>query len=128
MLVRLRPVATQPYNIIQLVTRYEPDISHLRIFSYAVYVPISLPLCTKIGPYRRMGIYVGYDSTSIIHYLEPLTSDLFTTCFTNCHFNKIVFSSLGGDKNVNIPEEQCELSWTTPTLTHLNLRTVQSEN
>ena len=54
-----------------------------------------------------MGIYVGYDSSSIIHYLEPLTGDLFTARFTDCHFYKTIFSSLGGDKNVNIPDERC---------------------
>ena len=32
MLVRLRPIATQPYFALQLVTGYEPDISHLRIW------------------------------------------------------------------------------------------------
>ena len=52
-----------------------------------------------------MGIYVIYDSPSIIRYLEPLTSDLFTTHFANCHFYETVFPSLGGDKNVNVPEE-----------------------
>ena len=31
-----------------------------------------------------------------------------------------VFPSLGGDKNVNVPEERRELSWTTPTLSHLD--------
>ena len=85
-LVRLRPVATQPFSALQLVTGCEPDISHLRVFGCAVYVPISPPLRTKMGPQRRMGIYVGYDSPSIIRYLEPLTGDLFTARFTDCHF------------------------------------------
>ena len=94
-LVRLRPVATQPYSALQLVTGYEPDISHMRIFGCAVYVPISPPLRTKMGPQRRMGIYVGYDSPSIIRYLEPLTGDLFTARFADCHFYETVFPSLG---------------------------------
>ena len=42
-----------------------------------------------------MGIYIGYDSPSIIRYLEPLTSDLFTACFTNGHFYETVFPLLG---------------------------------
>ena len=74
-----------------------------------------------------MGIYVGYDSPSIIRYLEPLTSDLFTARFTDCQFYKIVFLSLEGDNNINVPEERRELSWTTPTLSHLDPRTAQSE-
>ncbi|KAM1614644.1 hypothetical protein ACFX2K_023977 [Malus domestica] len=126
-LVRLRPVATQPFSALQLVTGCEPDISHLRVFGCAVYVPISPPLRTKMGPQRRMRIYVGYDSPSIIRYLEPLTGDLFTARFTDCHFYETVFPSLGGDKNVNVPNEQRELSWTTPTLSHLDPRTAQSE-
>lgn len=126
-LVRLRPVATQPFSALQLVTGCEPDISHLRVFGCAVYVPISPPLRTKMGPQRRMGIYVGYDSPSIIRYLEPLTGDLFTARFADCHFYETVFPSLGGDKNVNVPNERRELSWTTPTLSHLDPRTAQSE-
>ncbi|XP_068329737.1 uncharacterized protein [Pyrus communis] len=74
-----------------------------------------------------MGIYVGYDSPSIICYLEPLTDDLFTARFLECHFYEVVFSSLGDDKIVNVPEEQRELSWTTSTLSHLDPRTAQSE-
>ena len=127
MLVRLRVVATQPYNAFQLVTGYKPDISYLRIFGCAVYVPISPPLHTKIGPQRRMIIFVEYDSSSIIRYVEPLTGDLFTTHFADCHFYETVFMSIEGDKNVNIPEEQRELSWTTPTLSYLDPHTAQSE-
>ncbi|KAM1736193.1 hypothetical protein ACFX12_014577 [Malus domestica] len=85
-LVRLRPVATQPFSALQLVIGCEPDISHMRVFGCTIYVPISPPLCTKMGPQRRMGIYVGYDSPSIIRYLEPLTGDLFTSRFADCHF------------------------------------------
>ncbi|KAM1643420.1 hypothetical protein ACFX13_013344 [Malus domestica] len=48
-LVRLRPVVTQLFIALQLVTRYEPDISHMHIFCCAVYVPISPPLCKKMG-------------------------------------------------------------------------------
>jgi len=101
---------TQPFSALQLVTGYKPDISHLRIFCYKAYMPISLPLRTKIGPQRRMGIYVEYDSPSITRYLEPLTDNLFTACFAYCHFYETVFPSLRGDKNVNIPEERRELS------------------
>ena len=74
-----------------------------------------------------MGIYVGYDSPSIIRYLKPLTGDLFTTHFTDYHFYEIVFPLLGGDKNVNVPEERRELSWTTSILSHLDPRTAQSK-
>ncbi|KAM1151272.1 hypothetical protein ACFX19_034611 [Malus domestica] len=78
-------------------------------------------------PQRRMRIYVGYDSPSIIRYLEPLTGNLFAIRFTDCHFYETIFLSLGGDKKVNVPEEQRKLSWMTPTLSHLDPRTAQSE-
>ncbi|KAM2834989.1 hypothetical protein PS2_031953 [Malus domestica] len=120
MLVRLRPIATQPHSPLQLVTEYEPDISHLRVFGCAIYVPITPPLRTKMGPQRKMGIYVGYDSPSIVRYLEPLTGDLFTARFADCHFDETVFPSLGGDKHANVLVERRELSWYAPTMSHLD--------
>ncbi|KAM1115420.1 hypothetical protein ACFX19_006167 [Malus domestica] len=74
-----------------------------------------------------MGIYVGYDSTSIVRYLEPLTGDLFTTHFADCHFDETIFPSLGGDKHANVPVERHELSWYAPTMSHLDPHTAQSE-
>ena len=127
MLVRLRPIATQPHSLLQLVTGYEPDVSHLRVFKCAIYVPIVSPLRTKMGPQRKIEIYVDYDSPSIVHYLEPLTGDLFTTHFADCHFDEIVFPSLGGDKHANVPVERRELSWYSPTMSHLDPRIAQSE-
>ena len=52
----------------------------------------------KMGPQRRLGIYVGFDSPSIIRYLESLTGDVFRARFADCHFNEIVFSPLGAEK------------------------------
>ena len=51
-----------------------------------------------MGPQRRLGIYVGFLSTSIIHYIEPLTRNLFTARFVDCHFDKSIFLPLGEDK------------------------------
>jgi hypothetical protein len=48
-------------------------------------------------PHRRMGIYVGYQSLSILKCLEPLTGDLYEAQFANCIFNEDHFSALGGD-------------------------------
>ena len=81
-----------------------------------------------MGPQRRLGIYVGFDSPSIIRYLEPVTGDMFTARFADCQFDETVFPSLGGDKNViNIPEERRELTWNTSTLSHLDPRTSQCD-
>ena len=96
----------------------QSNISHLRIFGCAVYVPIAPTQRTKMGPQRRLRIYVGFDSPSIIRYLETLTDDVFTTRFVDCHFNESIFSSLGGEKL--IPKERREISWKTSTMSYLD--------
>ena len=60
-----------------------------------------------------------------MRYLEPLTGDVFTARFVDCHFNESVFPSLGGEKL--IPEERREISWKASTMTHLNPHTNQCE-
>ena len=47
------------------------------------------------GPQRRIEIYAGFDSPSIIKYLEPMTGDVFRARFADCHFNETVFLQLG---------------------------------
>jgi len=94
-LIRIRPTSYHKYSPTQLAYGQEPNISHLRIFGCAVYVPISPPQRTKMGPQRRLGIYVGFESPSIIRYLEPLMGDVFTTRFADCHFNETNFPTLG---------------------------------
>ena len=95
-LVHIRPTTYHKYSPSQFVLGKQPNISHLRIFGCAVYVPIAPTQRTKMGPQRRLGIYVGFDSPSIIRYLEPLTDNLFTIRFADCHFNESVFPLLGG--------------------------------
>ncbi|KAM2980976.1 hypothetical protein FF2_012335 [Malus domestica] len=80
-----------------------------------------------MGPQRKMGIYVGYDSPSIVCYLEPLIGDLFTAYFANCHFDETIFPSLRGDKYANVPVERHKLSWYAPTMSHLDPCTAQSK-
>ena len=50
-----------------------------------------------MGPQRRLGIYVGYESPSIIKYLEPSTGDLFTARFVDCHFDEKLYPTLEGE-------------------------------
>ena len=94
----------------------EPNIFYLRIFGCAIYVPIVPPQRTKMGPQRRLGIYVGFETPSIIRYLEPLTGDVFTTRFVDCQFNEVIFQTLGEKKK----EEKRDISWNEPSLLHLN--------
>ncbi|KAM2195334.1 hypothetical protein ACFX1R_029346 [Malus domestica] len=80
-----------------------------------------------MDPHRKMGIFVSYDSPSIIRYLEPMTRDLFTARFADCHFDETAFPLFGGDKITNVLVEHRELSWITPAMSHLDPRTPQSE-
>ena len=97
-LVRIRPTSYQKYSPLQLVFGQEPNITHLRIFGCAVYVPIAPPQRTKMAPQRRLEIYMGFESYSIIKYLEPLTGDIFTARFADCQFDESIFPELGGRK------------------------------
>lgn len=97
-LVRVRPTVYHQYSPLQLVIGQQPNISHLRVFGCDVYVSISPPQRTKMGPQRRLRIYVGFDSLSIIRYLEPLIGDVFKARFTDCHFDKSIFPQLRGEK------------------------------
>ena len=94
-LIRIRPSAYHKYSPLQLAFGQEPNIFHLKIFSCAIYVPIAPPQRIKMGPQQRLGIYVGFETPSIIRYLEPLTGDVFTTRFADCQFNEVVFPTLG---------------------------------
>ena len=102
-LIRIRPTAYHEYSISQLKLGKQPNIYHLQIFGCAVYVPIAPTQRTKMGPQQRLGIYVGFDSSSIIRYLEPLTYNVFIACFVDCHFNENNFPSLRREKS--IPQE-----------------------
>ena len=127
-LIRIRPTSYHEYSPSQLVT----NISHLRIFGCAFYVPIAPTQRTKMGLQRRIGIYVGLDSPSIIKYLEPMTGDVFRARFVDCHFNETVFPQLGwggggGGGGKLILEERHEITWNASTLSHLDQRTNQCE-
>ena len=49
-LVRIRPTSFHDISPLQLFIGQEPNISHLRIFDCAVYVPIAPPQRTKMDP------------------------------------------------------------------------------
>jgi hypothetical protein len=125
LLVRIRPTAYHKYSPLQLVFGQQPNIFHFRIFGCAVYVSISPPQRTKMGPQRKLGIYVGFDSPSIIKYLEPLTSDIFKVRFDDCHFNETIFPPFRGEKS--LPEARREITWNVSTLFHLDPCINQSE-
>ena len=78
-----------------------------------------------MGPQRRLEIYVGFDSSSIIKYLKPLTRDVFTAHFPDCHFSESIFPPLRGEKS--ILEEQREITWNASMMSHFDPRTNQCE-
>ena len=99
-LIRFRPTANHDLSPLQLAKGYQPNISHLRVFGCTVYVPIAPTHQPKLGPQCRIGIYVGFQSISIINYIEPLTGEVFTARFADCHFDENLFLPLGGDKPI----------------------------
>lgn len=124
-IIRVRPMALHKFSPLQLVLGQIPNISHSRVFGSAVYVPIAPPQRTKMGAQRRIGIYVGFDSPSIIRYLEPLTGDVFTARYVDCHFDESIFPPLGGGKVLN--KKPSEISWNASDLNSLDPRTGQCE-
>ena len=124
-LIRICPTTNHEFSPLQLVLGSQPNVSHLRIFGCAVYVPIALPQRSKLDPQRRLGIYVGFNSSSIIRYLKPLTCNLFTVRFADYHFDESIFPPLGGGKS--IPEEWQDITWNVSSLSHLDPRTRQCE-
>ena len=123
-LIRLRPTAYHKFSPLQLVSGREPNLSHLKIFGCVVYVPISPPQRTKMGPQRKLGIYIGFNSPSIIKYLEPLTGDVFTARFADCQFDETIFPILRGEKE---KLEKQEVTWNASSISYLDPRSGQCE-
>jgi hypothetical protein len=94
-------------------------------FGYTVYVLISLPKRTSMGLHRKLGIYVGYHSPSIIKYLEPLIGDLLTVWYNDYIFNEDHFSALEGEYKYH---SKCqEINWDDKYILSLDPRTKESE-
>jgi hypothetical protein len=108
-IIQLRPTAYHSTSPLYLVCGNALSISHLLKFGCAIYAPISPPRRTSTGPHRKLGIYIGDYSPSIIKYLEPLTEDLFTTRYADCIFNEGHFPALGGDYKYH--SECQEVNW-----------------
>jgi len=123
-LIQLRPTAYHDTSPLQLVRGKEPSIFHLCIFGCVVYMPIPPSHHTPMGPHRKLGIYVGYETASIIKYLEPMTGDLHTARYADCVFDEDHFPALGGDRH---PEECWEIKWNTTMMQSLDPYTSESK-
>jgi len=78
-----------------------------------------------MGPHRKLEIYVGYQSPSIIKYLKPLTGDLFTAWYADCIFNEDHFPALWGDYKY---QNECqEINWDAQGISSSDPRTQETE-
>ncbi|MFN7685340.1 MAG: reverse transcriptase domain-containing protein, partial [Oligoflexia bacterium] len=93
-LIRYRPSASMDMSPHQLVHGFAPNLAHLKVFGSAIYVPIPPHKRSKLGPRRILGIYVGFNSTSIARYLEQTTGELFMAHTSTCEFDETNFPSL----------------------------------
>ena len=67
---------------------------------------------------------MGYSSSSIIKYLEPLTGDLFIARFTDCIFNEDHFPTLEGE----LYQKEChEIDWNAEGISFSDPCTTETE-
>ena len=90
-LLRLRPTLLNTQTSLEIVSGRVPNISHLRVFGCQVWVPAPEPQLRTISAHRIEGIYIGFDSPSIIRYLTPTSDVLHKARFANCRFLEEVF-------------------------------------
>ena len=76
-----------------------------------------------MGPQRRMRIYVGCESPSIVKYLKSSTGDLFIAIFDDYYFDESYFPTLGEE----IKKLENKISWKKLSLSVLDPRSSQCE-
>ena len=109
-LINFRPSAYNIHSPMQLAQGSAPKISHLRRFGCQVYVPIPPPQRSAMGPLRKSGIYVGYETVSIIRYSDPMTGDCHMARFADCIFEEDLFPTLGRE-NQPLDDKSREITW-----------------
>ena len=92
-LLRYCPTLLNDISPLELLPGQKPDISHLRVFGCQVWIPPIEPKRKTIGQLSLEGIYLGFDSSSIIWYLVLSTRILHKARFQNCQFNETKFPS-----------------------------------
>ena len=110
-LLRLRPTLLNTQTPQEILSGRPPDVSHIRVFGCQAWIPLPDPLKHKMGRYRQEGVYVGFDSPSIIRYLDPTTRNLYKARFANCRFIETNFPPLPSQSkptqlNFGAPETQ----------------------
>lgn len=95
----------------QHLNGFAPDLSHLRTFGSAVYVPIPPNKRSKFDPKRQLGIYIGFESPSILRYLDPITGDSFVAHISMCKFNENLFPRLSTEEQT---AQECGFKFDQP--------------
>ena len=85
------------------------------------------PLSDQRGPaLHKSGIYVGYETVSIIRYLDPMTGDCHTDRFADCIFDEDLFPTLGGE-NQPLDAKSREITWQATGIHAHDPRTAETE-
>ena len=93
-LLKLRPTLLNIQIPQELLSGRPRDISHLHVFGCQVWVLLPDSRRHTIGAHRQHGVYVGFDSFSIIRYLNSTTGNLYKAIFANCRFIETKFPPL----------------------------------
>ena len=107
-LLQYRPSGSSKETPYQMLNGVTPDLSHLRIFGSAVYVPLPPSKRLKLGATRMLGIYIGFQSASIIRYLDPATGESFVAHISKCKFDESTFPKLGVEKDNSELNFKCD--------------------
>ena len=79
-----------------------------------------------MGPHRKLGVYVGYETSFIIKYLEPKIGDLFTARYADSIFDEDHFQALGG--GLYLKSKKCwEVEWNGVGIHSIDPRTRDAE-
>jgi hypothetical protein len=97
-LLKYRPTLLNDFSPLELLLGQKPDVSHFRVFGCQVWIPTVEPKRTTINSHRVEGIYVGFDSPSIIRYLNPATGIIHKARFQNSKFDENKFPSVVATK------------------------------
>lgn len=85
-LLRLRPTLLNTQIPYELLSGSPPNVAYIRVFGCQVWKHVPDPKCHTIGTHCQDGIYVEFDSPSIIRYLDPSTEALYKARFANYKF------------------------------------------
>jgi hypothetical protein len=113
-LLKLRPTLLNTQTPQELLSGRTPYVSHIRVFGCEVWVPLHALRRHTIGAHRQLGVYVGFDSPSIIRYLDPSTGNLYKARFFNCRFIETKFPTL------TLPSNPTPLNFGAPETLTLN--------